>query len=97
MALKRFQVTIGAAATQVTATRTPCRHAIIEADDGNSNAAFVGTSDVTSANGIRLNNSATAPGRMEIGPFSGDAPFNLSEVYVAGTLNETVNVLAVTH
>ena len=97
MALRLLQITIGASATRVTPTHTPCLHAIIEADDGNSNAAFVGGSDVTSANGVRLNNSATAPGRTEIGPFSGAAPFDLSEVYIAGTQNEKVNILAVTH
>ena len=99
MAIKRLQVTIGAAAaqpTRFTATRTPCYYVIIEADDGNSNPAFVGPSAVTTANGVRLNNSATAPGRMELGPFSAVAPLNLSELYVAGTQNEIVNVLYVT-
>jgi hypothetical protein len=100
MALRRLQVTIGAVAdqpTRFTVTRVPARHIIIESDDGNSNPVFIGNASVTSANGIRLHNSATVPGRMELGPFSGDAPVNINELYVAGTANEIINVLYIGH
>lgn len=99
MALKKLQVTIAAAGSQPTraiATHTPVCHAVIEADDGNSNPAFIGPTGVTSATGIRLHNSATVPGRMELGPFSAVGPFNLDELYVAGTEGEKVNILYVT-
>ncbi len=86
-----LQVTIGATATQFTTTPIAACHVIIEADDGNSNAAFVGGSSVTTGTGIRLNNSATTPGRMEIGPFQSNL-VNLGDLYAAGTQNEKVNV-----
>lgn len=91
MAFKHVQITIGAAATALASTRTLALHAIIEADDGNSNAAFIGESDVDATTGVRLNNSATTPGRMEVGPVV--IPFNLADIYVAGTQNEKVNVI----
>ena len=96
MALSLLQVTIGASATQATATSTPCAYALIQADDGNSNPAFFGGSSVTSANGIRLHNSATVPERDYIGPFPQNL-FDLSELYIAGTQNEKVNILYVQH
>ena len=96
MALLQIQVTLSGA-TQVTSTRTPVRHVILEADDANANPAFVGTSGVLTTTGLLLTNSATVPGRVELGPFSGDAPLDLSEVYVIGTDTQKVNVLAVTH
>lgn len=97
MSLLRIQVTLGAGATQLTTEHVPARHIIAEADDGNADPAFMGDSGVTTANGIRLNFSATAPGRAELGPFSGDAPLNANEVFFIGTAAELVNVLVVTH
>lgn len=89
-----LQVTIGTSATRFTTSTIAACHVIIEADDGNSNAAFIGDSTVTTANGIRLTNSATVPGRMELGPFQSNL-LNLSDLYAAGTQNEKVNVLYV--
>lgn len=99
MSLLRIQVTLGAGATPLTtaANRKPMRQMIAEADDGNSDPAFVGDSGVTAANGIRLTPSATVPGRVELGPFSGDAPVNTDEVFFIGTAAELINVLVVTH
>ena len=91
-----LQVTIGASATQATATNTPCAYAIIQADDGNANPAFFGPSTVTSANGIRLHNSATVPERDYIGPFNMNL-FDLSELWFAGTNGEKVNIMYVQH
>lgn len=96
MPLIRIQVTLGAGATQLTADDVPARQIIAEADDGNADAAFMGDSGVTAANGIRLTPSATVPGRAELGPFSG-APVNANEVFFIGTAAELVNVLVVTH
>lgn len=92
----QLQVTIGAAATRFTATNTPVCYARIEADDGNGNPAFIGGSSVTTANGQRLNNSATLPEELVIGPFPQNY-FDLSELYAAGTQGEIVNILYVTH
>ena len=98
MALRSLEVTIGAVGvqpTQVITAVTPFRQAIIESDDGNSNAAFVGDSGMATdgSEGIRLTNSATVPGRVLLGPFSGDAPAGLQEVYIVGTEGEIVNIL----
>jgi hypothetical protein len=95
MALTLLQVILAATPTQVIAAVTPVRQVIIESDDGNSNAAWVGDSAVATDTGILLTNSSTVPGRVVLGPFSGDAPFNLNEVYVIGTAAELVNILYV--
>lgn len=95
MAWHQTTVTIGAAATQVTDTRTSCLQVIFQADDGNSNASFVGTSSVATTNGYRLTNSSTTPGTLTVGPFSNGAPIELSEFYIAGTQSEKVNVFYV--
>lgn len=91
MSFRHVQITIGAAATPLASARLLALHAIIEADDGNSNAAFVGESDVATTTGVRINNSATTPGRLEIGPVV--IPFDLANIYVVGTQNEKVNVI----
>ena len=99
MALKLIQLTLTAAArdplTSI-AARESIRHAILEADDGNLADAFVGDDTVTAANGLRLVFGA-APGRVELGPFSGDSPVYTSEINVAGATGEVVNALIVTH
>ena len=97
-ALVSLEVTIGAVGdqpTRVITAVTPIRQVIFEADDGNSNAAFVGDSGMATdgSEGIRLTNSATVPGRALIGPFSGDAPAGLQEFFIVGTENEIVNIL----
>ena len=96
-----IQVTIPAVGSQpvrVSATRILACHIIIEADDGNANAAFVGDSNMAAngSEGIRLNNSATVPGNHELGPFQANY-MDLSEVYIVGTADEKVNVLYVQH
>ena len=98
MALVSLQVAIpavGSQPVQAIATVTPIRMAIIESDDANSNAAFVGDSDMATdgSEGILLTNSTTVPGRVVLGPFSGDAPVNLDEVYFVGTSGQAVNIL----
>lgn len=98
MALVSLEVTIGAVGvqpTRVIAATTPIRQVYFESDDGNSNALWIGDSGLATdgSEGIRLTNSATVPGRLEFGPFSGDAPAGLQEFYVVGTEGEVVNVL----
>ena len=98
MALVSLEITIpavGSQPVQVIAAVTPIRQVIFEADDGNSNAAFVGDSGMATngSEGIRLTNSATVPGRVLIGAFSGDAPVGLQEFFIVGTEDEVVNIL----
>lgn len=100
MALISLQVTIpavGSQPVQAIATVTPIRMAIIESDDGNGAAAWVGDSDMATdgSEGILLTNSTTVPGRVVLGPFSGDAPVGLQEVYFVGTATQKVNILYV--
>ena len=97
MAVGMLQVTIGSASTQFTATKTYACEVVIESDDGNSNPVFIGDSTVLSSTGIRLANSATVPGRLQLGPYSGIQPIDLSTLYAAGTQNEKVNILYITN
>ncbi len=102
MSLKRIQVTIpavGSQPVQAISTHTPLRHAVIEAAAGGAGAVFVGDADMATdgSEGTRLDASATVPGRMKLGPFSGDAPANLEDVYFVGTENDLVNILYVRH
>ena len=95
MSVHLTQVTIGSAATAVSATTINVSQVTLEGDDGNSNPAFVGGSGVTSATGIRLHNSATVPGRIQLGPHAANN-INLADLYIAGTQNEKVNVFYTT-
>lgn len=103
MALRAIQITLPAVGSQPTrlaaaADRKSIRQLIIENDDGNSNPVFVGVSDMATdgSEGIRLTNSATVPGRLALGPFSGDGPGNTDEVFLVGTESDVVNILVVT-
>ncbi len=100
MALVSLQVTIpvvGDQPVQAIATVTPIRWALIEKDDANGAAAWVGDSEMATdgSEGILLTNSTTVPGRVVLGPFSGDAPVNLDEVYFVGTATQAINILYV--
>lgn len=93
MAIKHYNVTIGASATQVSSTRTPIKLAIIHNTTGNS-AIFIGDSTVTAS---IYGHTLASAGNLTIGPFSGEAPFSTDELYIAGTQNNVVHVLVVTH
>lgn len=95
MSVHLIQVTIGSSRTQVSATTINVSQVTLEGDDGNSNPAFVGDVTVASTNGIRLHNSATVPGRIQLGPHAANN-INLADIYIAGTQNEKVNVLYTT-
>ena len=85
---------VGSQPTQVSSTALSACHVIAEADDGNSNPAFMGDSGMATdgSEGIRLTNSATAPGRVEVGPFSGGDPISLQDLYFVGTEGEIINI-----
>ena len=95
MSVHLTQVTIGSAATAVSATALNVSAVILQGDDGNSNPAFVGDSTVAATNGIRLHNSATVPEKLTLGPHAANN-INLADLYIAGTQNEKVNVLYTT-
>jgi len=90
--LKHIQVTLGAAATPAIAAKTPCVFAVAQPDDGNSNPVFFGGAGVTTATGLRLQNSATDPPRQTFGPFGQPEAFNLAELFFVGTATEKVNI-----
>jgi hypothetical protein len=91
MAVILKQITIGAAATQFSATSVPCRQIIIQ-----NNAAHtmtIGDSTVTATNGIRIA-AGPAGGSINSGPVAVYAT-NLFDWWVAGTQNDIVDVLYV--
>jgi hypothetical protein len=93
MALRQYNVTLGAGATQVTSTRRGIRHAIIQNTAGNA-AIFIGDADVTNA---IYGHTLAASGILHLGPFSGDAPLSTDELYITGTQSQVVHVLLITH
>lgn len=87
-----FQVTIGAAATQISSTNLYCSSWTIQ-----NNAAHsirFGDSTVTSSKGLLL--AAGTPGGSFTSPASRNgsqpAPDNLSQWYIAGTQNDVIDV-----
>lgn len=91
MALKKVEVTLSGA-TRVIATHTPVRQVFIQNRTGNA-AARVGPSTVAATTGI----SIAAGAIQELGPFSGDAPLNLDEVFLIGTDTQVLDVVYITH
>jgi len=84
-----FQVTIGAAATQVSTTFVPCRWLLIQ--DNAANTIHIGGSLVSSTRGIKL----LAGGSFFIPPT--DQPSvganNLATFWLAGTQNDVIDVV----
>jgi hypothetical protein len=95
MALVTYQVTLGAAATQLTATRKSVR---MLAFAPGAHDYYVGKSDVDSTHGVKVPvPAANVPYQyLYIGPFSGDGPCNANEFYLSGTQNDVIQVLAIT-
>jgi len=93
MAIRHFDVTIGAAATQVSSTRYGIRHLVIQNISGNG-AIYIGASTVSASSyGQTIADGATT---AAIGPFSGGAPVNTTDVYIAGTQGKVVHCLCIT-
>lgn len=92
MALLTYQVTLGAAATQLTTTRKGVRQLLFMPA---AHAYYIGKSNVDSTHGIEV--FPTAVQCTSVGPFSGDAPANTNEFYLSGTQNDVIQVLAITH
>ena len=94
MALIHIDLTLSGAAERLYTTRKGIRQLIIQNPTGNS-AIYIGGSTV-SATSYGQTVAAGAASTV-LGPFSGDAPVNTSEVYVIGTLNDVIHALLITH
>jgi hypothetical protein len=95
MALVTLQVTIGAAATQITTTRKSVRQLIFSPT---AHDYYVGKSNVDSTHGVKVPvPAANVPYQfLHIGPFSGDGPSQSTEFYVSGTQNDVVQIILIT-
>ena len=94
--MKLLRITIGASATQVSATSIPITLAIVQ-NNNITNRVHVGDSSVTSSTGLVLEPAASAGaagGSLTLGPFD---KFNadLMNLYVAGTSTNVVDILYV--
>lgn len=86
------QTTLGSGATQLTATSTPVTALYIQPDAA---AVGIGKSNIASATtgpGLSLPSTQTVPLLIE---GTGQAVFNLTEVYLFGTNAHVINWLAV--
>jgi len=84
-----LQVTLGAAATRVITTRTPCKQIIFQ--NTASNVCRVGDSTVTASKGIKLAGSAADNSILVLGPFD-THPLELEDYYIFGTANDLIDV-----
>lgn len=84
-----IQVTLGAAATRVTTTRTPCKQIIFQNTAGN--VARIGDSTVSATKGIKLAASAAANSIVSLGPFD-THPLELEDYYIFGTENDLIDI-----
>lgn len=88
MAIKHYDVTLGAAATQISSTHKPCVEIIIQNTNGNS-AIYIGDSTVTN---LSYGHTLAADGILAL---DGTAcSINIEEVYIFGTADDVVHVLA---
>ncbi len=94
MALVHYDVTLGTGTNQLTTTRKGVRHMWIENVTSNG-VLYVG--ETSSVSSTVFGRSIAAASTLEIGPFSGDAPFNTTDVWFKGTSTNVIHVLVVTH
>ena len=103
MPLLEVQLTLGAAATQLSAGsargatlgRVSIRHAKFSPA---AHTYYIGNSIVDSTHGIPVASSAvnTNLTTTDLGAFSGDAPVDSNEIYISGTQNDVVQILLMT-
>ena len=92
MTARTITVTLGAGATQISATTAWFNQMIVQNDS--AAAANLGDSTVTSTTGIVLAASGAANSIVSIGPFPGQQG-DASQFYLYGTASDKVNVLLV--
>jgi hypothetical protein len=96
---KLLQKTLATAgAEQLTATSTPCRRAIIQAERSNRGSLMIGDSTVTATKGHELPapfaiSQANAYSLPLILEGIGQNDVNLSNVYAIGTSGDIINIL----
>lgn len=91
MSFGQIDLTLGAAATQLTDERLPAVQVIIDNSHTGNDAIYIGTSAVTSS---LFGASLAAGEQLTIGPFEAGR-VNLNEIYLFGTQNDVVHVLYV--
>ena len=89
--LKLYQLTTPTSATQVTATHTYVRQAVIS-NSGANNTAIGDKTMTSAATGVNIPSGVN----YSLGPTAGEAAFDLSELYVLAATGN-VNVLAILH
>ena len=96
MALTHIDLTLLATPTPLTtlaADRKGIRQAFIHNPTGND-SVYIGHSGVSDTD---YDFVVIAGATLELGPFSGAAPTNTTDVFIYGTLNNVVHILIVTH
>lgn len=91
-----LQTDVGATAVPLTATQTFASCVIIQADDGNNAAVYVGDPTVTTGNGYKLGIpvSNVSPSYLELSAKNGVVLFDLSKIYVvADGASQKVNTI----
>ena len=91
MSIKLLQVTIGAAATQVSATSVPVRSVTFQNNAAHS--CRVGDSTVTSSKGILI--AQGTPGGSNFTGTGNQYNTDLNEWWIAGTQNDVIDILIV--
>ena len=92
MPFETIQVTIGAAATQVSATSIPVREVIFEAEASAAALMAIGKLGVTTSTGYNIQaKTANMPGDLHLGPYE-TGPIDLKDFYIAGTNGQKCNV-----
>jgi len=92
MAIYHANITIGASPTQVSSTVSPKQLVIIQNRSGNS-AIYIGGIDTTASS---YGHSLAAGASVTFGPGTQGHPIDLNELYIAGTADDIVNILAIT-
>jgi len=85
---KLLQVTLGAGATQISATSILCREIVFQ-NNGATNDMRVGDSTVSSTKGIKL---LKASGSLTVGPLTENSE-DLRDWYVFGTAADVIDIL----
>ena len=71
----------------------PFRQVFLGGMEGNGNAVYIGTTSAVSATNHGASPAASV--RLSLGPFSGEGPVKLSDIWVLGTNAQRLAVLAV--